>query len=129
QIVSPTNATGGSYRWGIELQTLINAHGMTGYIGQAFVSAKDRCWAQHLSTYADWVDGQLGPHGLDRRCSLVHFQRGAGAQKALGLAAHGMRCINWYTYGPYRLGNGDGRAGRGADSMEWLQILKDGSRA
>jgi hypothetical protein len=128
QIVTPFGS-GGGYRQGIELQTLLNAGGMTGYIGQAFLSNNERCWGQHLSTYADWVDGHVGPHKIDRRCSLLHFKRGAGAQNALALAAHGMRYINWFTYGPLRLGTADGRAGNGQASMDWLQILRDGSRA
>ena len=110
----------GGYRQGFEFQTLLKAGGMTGFHGEAFVSFNDCCYAQHLPRPTPTGRRRDRPVRPDRRSSYVHFTRGAGAQKALALAAHGIRYINWYTYGPSRLTTGDGLAGRGATSMESL---------
>jgi hypothetical protein len=103
----------GSYmglRWGTELQTMIEAGALTGFIGEAFFE-EELCHAQRISALADWVDGYAGP-ALDRRAAIIHPNRGSGARKALALAAHGIEDVYEYAYGPAMFGS-DGIAGTG----------------
>src|SRR5262249_14210397 len=68
-------------RQGTELQTLIRAGALSGFIGEAFLQWADWCDGQHISAIADWAAGNLEPHGLTRRIGGVHPNRGSGAQK------------------------------------------------
>lgn len=120
---------------GADYQAMADAHAVTGFLGEGFLSYLDDCFAWQLGAYADYVVGVTAPwrEAATARgetfplASYLHAYRGDQGAKMLELAARGFTWMSHYAYGPYDLSTGDGVGGLGALSVPWLERVRDGS--